>query len=309
MKDIDEEKKILKKKLQERENKGYIYIIISQLLLSLNIIHIKAIITFFSDTFTINSLIFYSNITLLFFCFVKCKLKRELNVVYRLKNFSKNFWFFVKFGTSYLLIASFVAVNINYRVSTCESIKYCNSIIVLMIAVLLFKEKFYFRYLMGAAACLIGIILIILNETNSIYRIIIAIVYLLLLSINHLANDKLVINQISNDENIFWNSIFTCLPAFMFLLIQKNIVTFNSKYLLHTVIYAITFYLSKYFYTEAFNYIPKSNLIPFIYLPIIIIYIPGYIILGEKVYVTDIIGIILIITFELINFYIRLSSK
>jgi drug/metabolite transporter (DMT)-like permease len=309
MKDIDEEKKILKKKLQERENKGYIYIIISQLLLSLNIIHIKAIITFFSDTFTINSLIFYSNIPLLFFCFVKCKLKRELNVVYRLKNFSRNFWFFVKFGTSYLLIAFFVAVNINYRVSTCESIKYCNSIIVLMIAVLLFKEKFYFRYLMGVAACLIGIILIILNETNSLYRIIIAIVYLLLLSINHLANDKLVVNQISNDENIFWNSIFTCLASFMFLSIQKNIVIFNSKYLLHTVIYAITFYLSKYFYTEAFNYIPKSNLIPFIYLPIIIIYIPGYIILGEKVYVTDIIGIILIITFELINFYIRLSSK
>ena len=60
MKDIDEEHRILKEKLKERENKGYIYIIISQLLLSLNIIHIKAIITFFSDTFTINSLIFYS---------------------------------------------------------------------------------------------------------------------------------------------------------------------------------------------------------------------------------------------------------
>ena len=308
MKDIDEEQKLLKKKLKERGCKGYIYIIIGQLLLSLNIIHIKAIITFFTNTYSINSIIFFTNFPLLFFCYSKCKLNQKLNLFSRFKIFSKNLWFFIKFGGSYFLISSFIALNTYYRVSTCESIKYCNSLIVLWISVLLFKEKFFVRYIVGAIACLIGIFLIVLNENNK-YGVFLAIVYLLLFSSNHLANDKIASYHISNDENIFWESIFTCVPSFIVLLIQKNSSIFNSKYLLNIAAYSLVFYLSKYFYSKAFNYIPKRNLIPFTYLPIIIVYILGYIIFGEKVYITDLIGIILIIVFQLNNFYVHLISK
>lgn len=76
------------------------------------------------------------------------------------------------------------------------------------------------------------------------------------------------------------------------------------KYILYVMTNAPIFYLANYYNAEALKYISINKLNPITYLSIVFVFILGYFLLGENIYLTDVIGSIIIIGFQLYNIYV-----
>jgi drug/metabolite transporter (DMT)-like permease len=228
-------------------------------------------------------------------------------------------------------------MNIYFRVSTCQCIVNCNPVIVLIISSFLLKEKFYPRYIVGIIVCFLGAFLIISNErkptdvnntndsnnetrnllefflrhldddnkgNNVFYGAIAAGTHLLITSFANFGQREIAKEGISEGEQNIWMGVFNCVPAFIVMLVQGKTRIENIKYILYVMTNAPIFYLANYYNAEALKYISINKLNPITYLTIVFVFILGYLLLGEKVYLTDILGSIIIIGFQLYNIYV-----
>jgi drug/metabolite transporter (DMT)-like permease len=330
----------LKKEKRRKENIAYIYGVISQFMWAVNNIQIKTMITFFPDTFTLNTIAFYRNLPLIFIGYYFCK-KKNIRI-HQWNTIERKFWFLVRHFGFYLMIVLWVVMNIFFRVSTCQCIVNCNPVIVLIISSFLLNEKFYPRYIVGVIVCFIGAFLIISNErkptninneinennennemrklfefflrklqenlekkgNNVFYGGIAAGTHLLITSFANFGQREIAKEHISGDEQNIWMGVFNCVPAFIVMLAQGKTRLGNIKYILYVMTNAPIFYLANYYNAEALRYISINKLNPITYLTIVFVFILGYFLLGEKVYVTDIIGSVIIIGFQLYNIYV-----
>ena len=324
----------LKKEKRKREYIAYIYGVISQFMWAVNNIQIKTMITFFPDTFTLNTIAFYRNLPLIFIGYYFCK--RKNIQIHTWNNIQLKFWFLVRHFGFYLMIVLWVVMNIYFRVSTCQCIVNCNPVIVLIISSFLLKEKFYPRYIVGIIVCFLGAFLIISNErkpthinkeenntrnlleyifrilednsekseNNVFYGAIAAGTHLLITSFANFGQREIAKEGIQGDEQNIWMGVFNCVPAFFVMLAQGKTRIDNIKYILYVMTNAPIFYLANYYNAEALKYISINKLNPITYLTIVFVFILGYFLLGEKVYLTDLIGSVIIIGFQLYNIYV-----
>lgn len=130
----------LKKEKCKKEYIAYIYGISSQFMWVINNIQIKTMITFFPDTFTLNTIAFYRNLPLIFIGYYFCK-KKNIRI-HHWSNIQQKFWFLVKHFGFYLMIVLWVVMNMFFRVSTCQCIVNSNPVIILIISSFLLNEKF-----------------------------------------------------------------------------------------------------------------------------------------------------------------------
>ena len=322
----------LKKEKRKREYIAYIYGVISQFMWAVNNIQIKTMITFFPDTFTLNTIAFYRNLPLIFIGYYFCK--RKNIQIHTYSNIQRKFWFLVRHCGFYLMIVLWVVMNIFFRVSTYQCIVNCNPVIVLIISSFLLNEKFYPRYIVGIIVCFFGAFLIILNErkptniddknktrnllefilrklndnsennNNVFYGAIAAGTHLLITSFANFGQREIAKEGIQGDEQNIWMGIFNCIPAFFVMLAQRKTRIENMKYILYVMTNAPIFYLANYYNAEALKYISINKLNPITYLTIVFVFILGYFLLGEKVYLTDLLGSVIIIGFQLYNIYV-----
>ena len=324
----------LKKEKRKREYIAYIYGVISQFMWAVNNIQIKTMITFFPDTFTLNTIAFYRNLPLIFIGYYFCK--RKNIQIHTWSNIQRKFWFLVRHFGFYLMIVLWVVMNIYFRVSTCQCIVNCNPVIVLIISSFLLNEKFYPRYIVGIIVCFLGAFLIISNErkpthinkeenntrnlleyffrilednseksgNNVFYGAIAAGTHLLITSFANFGQREIAKEGIQGDEQNIWMGVFNCVPAFFVMLAQGKTRIDNIKYILYVMTNAPIFYLANYYNAEALKYISINKLNPITYLTIVFVFILGYFLLGEKVYLTDLIGSVIIIGFQLYNIYV-----
>ena len=322
----------LKKEKRKREYIAYIYGVISQFMWAVNNIQIKTMITFFPDTFTLNTIAFYRNLPLIFIGYYFCK--RKNIQIHTYSNIQRKFWFLVRHCGFYLMIVLWVVMNIFFRVSTYQCIVNCNPVIVLIISSFLLNEKFYPRYIVGIIVCFFGAFLIILNErkptniddknktrnllefilrklndnsennNNVFYGAIAAGTHLLITSFANFGQREIAKEGIQGDEQNIWMGIFNCIPAFFVMLAQRKTRIENIKYILYVMTNAPIFYLANYYNAEALKYISINKLNPITYLTIVFVFILGYFLLGEKVYLTDLLGSVIIIGFQLYNIYV-----
>lgn len=324
----------LKREKRKKEYIAYIYGIISQLFWAINNIQIKTMITFFPDTFTLNTIAFYRNLPLIFVGYYLCK-KKNIKI-HQFSDIKNKFWFIIRHCGFYLMIVLWVVMNIYFRVSTCQCIVNCNPVIILIISSFLLNEKFYPRYIFGIIVCFAGAFLIISNERkptnvseeknnvrnllelflrkleenenkkekNLFYGGIAAGTHLLITSFANFGQREIAKEGITGDEQNIYMGIANCIPAFIVMVIQGKTRIENIKYILYVMTNAPIFYLANYYNAEALKYISINKLNPITYLSIVFVFILGYFLLGEKVYITDLIGSIIIIGFQLYNIYV-----
>ena len=85
------------------------------------------------------------------------------------------------------------------------------------------------------------------------------------------------------------------------MIIERKTGITNILYVLYSFSNGIIFYLANYCMAEALNIMPMNKFIPMNYLRVVFIFIFGFIILGEKVFFTDIVGSALIVGFQVYN--------
>ena len=239
-------------------------------------------------------------------------------------------WFWLRSQGNYFLIIFWVIELGYFRVSTCQSFANCNPIIVLILSYFFLKEPFYFRYAFGVFISLIGTLMIISNEGNNndlsnnnnldnnndhinninlLFGIIIASTHLTLVSFSNFGQKILCNEKMSGEVQNFYLGLLSTIPSFIVNIFQWHFGFTNLFYIIYAFSNGILFFLANYFLAECLNYMPLNKFAPMNYLKIVFLFIFGFIILGEKVFISDIIGSMLILGFQVYNVYFPIKKK
>ena len=301
------------KEKRHKEKIGAIIGIISQFIWAVNSIQLKTYKAFFPLYFSNNSLVFWRSLPIWVLGYFFCKQKniriKPLSAIHH------KFWFAVRSFGNYICIYLWIKILSYFRVSTSQVISGCYPVLVIILSTIFLKEKFYFRYIIGIFVCIFGSSLIVLNEKNpnsskiklndnKIAGLSFALGHLVISSLSGLGQKVLCKEKLSPDEQNYYLGMYNTLPALFFCLIERHFGFGSILYILYGISNGFfIFYLGNYLQTISMEYMAVSKYMPLTYMCTVFIFILGFILLGEMIYLTDILGAGLIISFQIYNLY------
>jgi drug/metabolite transporter (DMT)-like permease len=300
--------------IEKRKNEQFAYIIgiLSQLVWALNSIQIKTYEPWFPGTFSNNSLLLWRSIPIWILGFYFCK-KKNIRII-PVSEIHYKFWFFFRSLGNYVGVYLWVRMFSYLRVSTGQVITNCFPIVVVFLSVIYLHETFYYRYIVGIFICLIGSGLIVLNENkaetkrlvvndNIFAGIMFSLAHLLFEGLSCLGQKIMCKEYIQADLQNYYLGMYNTLPAFLLCIYERHFGISDIKYVLYAMSNGIfLFYLANYLQTKSLEYLSSSKFMPITYMCIVFIFIFGFLLLGETVYFTDILGGGLIIGFQVYNY-------
>ena len=301
------------KEKRHKEKIGAIIGIISQFIWAVNSIQLKTYKAFFPLYFSNNSLVFWRSLPIWVLGYFFCKQKniriKPLSAIHH------KFWFAVRSFGNYICIYLWIKILSYFRVSTSQVISGCYPVLVIILSTIFLKEKFYFRYIIGIFVCIFGSSLIVLNEKNpnsskiklndnKIAGLSFALGHLVISSLSGLGQKVLCKEKLSPDEQNYYLGMYNTLPALFFCLIERHFGFGSILYILYGISNGFfIFYLGNYLQTISMEYMAVSKYMTITYMCTVFIFILGFILLGEMIYLTDILGAGLIISFQIYNLY------
>ena len=299
----------LLKEKKERENYGIIISIISNLAGAFNQLQLKTYPKWFKKYYSQNNLLFYRSFSSCLICFYLIRKKNQ--TIPKWSEINNKFWFICRECGGYVILLLYLEMLTYFRVSTCQCIFGIHPIFVLLLSIVVINEKFYWRYFIGMILSFIGSMLIILNEINPNQRkqsenksvfigIIFSIGYLAALCFSKFAQKMLCKDHMTPEVQTYYIGLFTAIQALFFLLFDFK-PGFNFIYIIYALSNGIIFTVYNCLCVEAMNNLAISKYLPLTYFTTVFIFIFGWIILGERVYFTDIIGSLLIVGFQIYN--------
>ena len=306
-----EDEKLKDKRRKERI--GTLFAILSQFIWAINSIQLKTYKSFFPNDFSNNSLVFWRSLPIWVLGYFFCKQKgiriKSLGAI------KHKFWFFIRSFGNYVTVFLWIKILSYFRVSTSQVIIGCHPVLVIFLSILILHEKFYFRYVISVLVCIFGSTLIVLNEKNpnaskiklndnKLAGLFFACCHLLLYSLSNLGQKIQCKDNISPDEQNYYLGMYNTLPALFFCIIEMHFGFGSILYILYAISNGFfVFYSGNYLQTLAMEYMAVSKFMPITYMCTVFVFILGFILLGERIYITDILGAGLIIFFQLYNFY------
>ena len=305
----------------KRTNDRYAYIcaIITQFLWAINSIQLKTYKQYFPKQFSLNSLVFWRSIPIWFIGYIVIK-KKNLQIP-SISGIKYKFWFHMRNVGNYVGVLFWILLLNYFRVSTGQCCANCHPIVILILSAIILKEKFYMRYLIGVLLCLFGTFLIISNEKknndssnqnlenkNLFVGCLIAIIHLSFLSCVNFAQKFLCLENLTGEVQNYYLGMFNSLPALFLMMIENHYGLSNPLYCLYGMSNGVVFSIANYCQTEALNYMPINRFMPITYLNIVFIFILGFLFFGEKIYLTDIIGSLMILGFQIFNIVIPIKK-
>ena len=305
------DEKLIEKRHNERI--GAIIGIISQFIWAINSIQLKTYKTFFPNDFSNNSLVFWRSLPIwllgYFFCWKKNIRIKPLSAI------KHKAWFVARSFGNYLSIFLWIKILSYFRVSTSQVIAGCYPVLVIYLSILVLHEKFYFRYIISVFVCIFGSALIVLNEKNpnaskiklndnKLAGLFFACCHLLVNSFSNLGQKIQIKDKMTPDEQNYYLGMYNTLPALFFCLIEQHFGFGSILYILYGISNGLLiFYSANYLQTVAMEYMAVSKFMTITYMCTVFVFILGFILLGEIIFITDILGAGLIISFQLYNFY------
>ena len=297
-------------KKRRNERIGRILLVISQFLGVINSIQLKTCKSFFPEEFSNNSLIFLRSLSIWILGYFFCR-KKGVRIK-SLNDIRHKFWFVLRNFGSYISTFFWIKILSYFRVSTSHMIADCSPALVIFLSILILHEKFYFRYIIRVFVCIFGCALMVLNEKklnvskiklydNKLLGLFFVICYLFTNGFRLLGQ---LTNRITIDEQNYYLGMYSTLPALFFCIIEKHFAFDNIRYILYAFSNGLfIFHFSNYLQYIAFQYISISKGMIIIHMTKVLVFILGFILLGEIIYITDILGAGLIISFLLYEVY------
>ena len=294
---------------KRRENYGIIITIIAHFFLAVNQLQLKTFAKWFKEDYSQNNLLVYRSIAS---CSISYYLICKKNqTIPSLREINSKFWFICRECGAYVILFFYLEMTTVFRVSTCQCIYGCHPIAVLLLSIVIINENFYWRYVVGMLLSFFGSILILLNEVQPEQRkqndnksvfvgIIYAFGYLATLCVSKFAQKMLCKDHMTPEVQTFYLGFFTALQACIFSVFDFKL-GLNIYYILYCFSNGLIFTLVNVLCTEAMNNIAISKYLPLTYFATVFIFVLGWVVLGERVYFTDIIGSLLIVGFQLYN--------
>ena len=301
--------------IQNKKNNEYLSIILgvsSQLIWALYPIQLKTYEKLFPENFSNNSLIFWRSLPIWILGYIICK-QRQV----RIKPFSEiknKFWFIIINLGNYIIIYLLIQILKYLRVFTAQAISECCPILFFFLSIPILNGNFSNRYIFGAIICLFGSGIIIMNESsledkktklnnNFSTGIYLIFCHLVLSSLHKVGQKILCLEELSSEEQNYYFGMSATLPALIFCIIESNFGIGNVLYILYAISNGLCIFLGDYIFIKALNNLPDTKTKFISYLYILFIFILSFILLKEKIFISDPFGAGLIIGFQLYNEY------
>lgn len=302
---------------KNESKKPIVLALLSQLVWVFVGIQLKTVIRFFPNDYSNSSLTCYRSISLLFLGYYFAKKNNiEITPISKVQN---KFWFFTRNIGIFISLMLWVTMNQYLRLSTCQCISGCYPIIVLYLSVIILKEKFYSRYLVGIIFCLFGTAIIVFNEqksgqhddkaidANVLKGMIIGVFQLFISSAAVFAQKFLINEKILGEVQCYYLGLFQMVLGFICMILTNQYGITNILYILYSFSNGILVYLGTYITTESLKDLPISKFMPITYISTVYVFILGFLVLGEPLYFSDLLGGSLIVGFQLYNILIPLK--
>ena len=324
---INEEKEALEKSLSDkiseklssiksvfkRERLGLFYCVLAQFIWTSNDVYLKFITRYYHERFKNKTFLFARG---LFIAIISYFLGKYFDgKIYKLSELSRQIRICVLvranlsfFGMSFWLVAVYYL-----RITTCQIISTLNPIILIYFGVIFLSEHYYHRYTIGSIMGIAGSCIIILNE-NKISKqtksdnsnnsnksdVLIGILSMFgnicITAVVWLVNKIMAAQKISLYTQLFYFGIFHLSYSLIWMLVTRDF-DYTLLYFFMCASQAFLFYLGNYFNYIGLKMIDLSKNAIIQYTKIVFVFILGTLLLGEKIFFSDILGSTIIVSF------------
>ena len=321
---------IRQKKAIMNENYGIILIICCNLVRSLNSILIKYAQRKYNDIYHTIPFLFYRAIFLFFLSQIITTIKGE-HILWPREIKEKKF-FFLRTNLNFFGVQFNISAIWYLRVATVQIISSLNPLLTTILSIFILKEKFYIRYAIGIVMCCVGSLFIVLNERKgkndasseklvedkiksneeeksyggfsfgTIIGLFFAFVDIFFVSIVEVANKVLANNRVPIHTQVFYVALNTIGYSLIYLLFTQQWYI-CAGYAVLIFFQSCLFYIGNYFFNAGLKYIDLAKSAPLTYSKVAFVLILGYILIGENIYFSDIIGTCLILGYMFYNLY------
>ena len=325
----------------KNENIGVVLILLCNLCRAFNSLLIKYIQRKYHDIYHTIPFLFYRALFLVYLSQIITTIKGE-HILWP-SEIKQKLFFALRTNLNFFGVQFNITAIWYLRVATVLIIGSLNPLVTTILSILILKEKFYLRYAIGIITCLIGSLFIVLNEKKgnndagsevnsddsikneeekkneetkkyggfslgTIFGLILAFIDIFFVSVVDLANKVLANNRVPIHTQVFYVGINTMAYSLIYL-IFTNQWYITIDYFCFIFFQAILFYVGNFFFNAGLKYIDLAKSAPLSYTRVAFVLILGFIILGEKVYWTDVFGATLILGYMIYNLYYPIASE
>ena len=270
------------------------------------------------NKFSPNSYSLWRSVFMSIITYITMKLKQSH--IISLHEVPNKTWFIIRTFGIYFSFLFYIISLLYLRTSTTSCLGAANPFVVMILSVVVLKETFYMRYLIGMIVCFIGSAMLVLNEktssssnttTNNDKNIPVGlffiICHILTCGFAVFSQKIMIIHKIDADNQVLFTGLSNCLVAFVVALVEGNFgLSFGVVFL--AFLNAIIFYLGITTTDWAMAMMDASKFAPTAYIQTLFVFIFSLLVFGEKFYLSDIIGSFFIVAFHLHNAYNPIRS-
>ena len=299
-----------------REKKGMILSFISTFFLSLNCFYAKIILRAYPNDFDSIEFLFMRGLSIVIYGILHTYITKT--EIIKPNNLPLKFWFLLRANMNFFYNSFSISALWYLRASTVQIIVLLSPLIVLVLSYFILNESLYFRYLIGTIMCVSGSLLIILNENKSnknnkkenneniittaqiILGVFLAFSSAFFYAFINIASKILANNRVSVNNQMIYIGSANMIYSFIYI-IYKRKMCLKLGYLIMCIFHGSFFYIYYVCYNRALQLAPVSKVVIITYLQIVFIFILSDIFLGERVYTTDVLGSLLMISYMVYN--------
>ena len=320
LKDDDDNIKKAKndKENEYSERQSLLLNIFSQFLFGFSGFSAKLLGIHFPESFCPNNFIMTRSIGMILFSLLNFKIK---NIeIPKFEHVVDKKWLIIRCITNYFAFTTWILGLYYFRFTTMACFNRIAPVFIMICSVLILKEKFHMKYLYGILICLLGSFIIIINDMSSdnnllnqvknenessrfnriINGLICGLSFIIFIAVTQTSTKQLVNSGIEPHTVIFYVGICGFILGFISNLFifgrMKDLL--NVKLSLLTMINGVLFYYASTINQTSLKSLDLIKTTTISYFSIVQAFVLGYVFLNEKIGVTDIIGSLIIISYN-----------
>ena len=311
-----------------RERLGMFLALIATFFLSLNCFYAKVILKTYPDDFDSIEFLFMRGLSIIIYGLFQTYYSKQK--ILKINELPLRFWFLLRANSNFFYNAFSISALWYLRASTVQIIILLSPLLVLLLSHFFLKEPLYWRYLVGGIMCIGGSMIIILNEKKSSNRapentddnnsetnhfgvfigVILCVVSVIFYAIINLSSKILASHRVSLNNQMIYIGGANAMYSLIYI-IFKGKIFLKIKYLFMCFFHGFFFYIYYICYNRSLQLAQVNKIVIITYLQIVFVFMLANIFLGEGIYITDIFGTILMMSYLLYNVLnpIKIHSK
>ena len=300
-----------------RERWGMLLGLIGTFFLSLNCFYAKVILKSYPEDFDSIEFLFMRGLSIVLYGIIHTYYTKQK--IIPINELPLKFWFLIRANANFFYNAFSISALWYLRASTVQIIILLSPLLVLVLSHFLLKEPLYMRYLIGGIMCVGGSMIIILNEKKSpnksnndkensnnsstlgiLIGVVLSLVSVIFYAIINIASKILASHRVSLNNQMIYIGGANMMYSIIYIIFKRKICL-KPGYLLMCIFHGSFFYIYYICYNRALQLAQVNKIVIITYLQIVFVFILANIFLGEGIYITDILGTLIMMSYMVYN--------